>query len=357
MQLRSRWIGYASAVAATAACTAIGMVLRPRFDLVNVAMVYLLGVVLVAQRFSRGPAVLASILCVAAFDFFFVPPEGTLSVDDAQYLVTFAIMLAVALVISGLVENAREQADTQAALEVEARTERIRATLLSAVSHDLRTPLAVMTGASSSLAEQGERMSAEERRALAQTLARQSAEMSERVAKLLEMTRLEAGAIQLDRDWANVAEIAGSVLRRLETRMAQHRLMVEVPADLPLVRVDAALIEHVVANLLENAALHTPAGTVVRLRAQTHGAELVVSVEDFGGGIAPEELERVFAKFHRGTVEGATAGIGLGLAICRAIVTLHGGRIWAERLAGGGTAFRFTLPVDPAPEMPQEAMA
>ena len=357
MPQRARWLGYAGAVAATAACTAIGMALYPKFDLVNVAMVYLLGVVLVAQRFSRGPAVAASVLCVAAFDFFFVPPEGTFSVDDVQYVVTFAIMLAVALVISGLAESVRRQAATQAALEIEAQTERIRSTLLSAVSHDLRTPLAVMTGASSSLAEQGERMSAEERRALARTLARQSTEMSERVAKLLEMTRLEAGAIKLDRDWANVAEIAGSVLRRLDERMSRHRLMVELPKELPLVRVDAALIEHVVANLLENAALHTPAGTVVRLRAQTQGSELVVSVEDFGGGIAPEELERVFAKFHRGAVEGATAGIGLGLAICRAIVTLHGARIWAERLSGGGTAFRFTLPVEPAPEMPQEAMA
>ncbi|MGH8630977.1 MAG: DUF4118 domain-containing protein [Burkholderiales bacterium] len=351
------WIGYACAVGAAFACTLIGLAMAPRFDIVNIAMVYLLAVVVIALRFSRGAAIFSSVLCVAAFDFMFVPPQGTFTVNDVQYLLTFAIMLAVALVISELMESGRRHAEAKAALAVEAETERIRSTLLASISHDLRTPLAVMTGASSSLAERGDRMIKEERDALARSIYEQACDMSEQVANVLQMTRLETGAIVLERDWVALSEIAGSVLSRLSERLAAHRLMVEIPNDLPLVRVDATLIEQALANLLENAARHTPAGTLVRLRAQRRDDALVVSVEDFGLGIDDRDIERVFAKFHRGAVEGAGGGVGLGLAICRAIVSLHGGRTWAEQIPGGGTAFRFTLPVEEAPCPPGEAEA
>ena len=349
------WIGYACAGAAALLCTFIGQAMTPRFDIVNIAMVYLLAVVTIALRFNRGAAIASAVLCVAAFDFMFVPPQGAFTVDDTQYLLTFAIMLAVALVISGLMESGRRQTEAQAALALEAETERIRSTLLASISHDLRTPLAVMTGASSSLAESGERLSREERNALANSIFRQARDMSEQVAKVLQMTRLETGAIALERDWAAISEIAGSALARLSERLAGHRLMVEIPADLPMVRVDATLIDQALANLLENAARHTPAGTLVRLRAQRQDNEIVVSVEDFGPGIDDRDIERVFAKFHRGASEGAGGGVGLGLAICRAIVRLHEGKAWAEQLPGGGTAFRFTLPVEEAPRLPVEA--
>src|SRR5207248_1401600 len=219
MKMKRRWQGYAWAVGATAICTLAGFAMYPRFDLVNIAMVYLVAVVIVALRFSRGPAIAASVLCVAAFDFLFVPPRGTFTVDDAQYLLTFAIMLAVALVISRLVESVRRQAAAQATLEIEAETERIRSTLLASISHDLRTPLAIMAGASSSLAESGERIDAPERRALAESVFEQAQEMSEHVAKILQMTRLETGAIKVDRDWAALGEIIGSVLARLPERL------------------------------------------------------------------------------------------------------------------------------------------
>jgi two-component system sensor histidine kinase KdpD len=349
------WIGYVSAAGAALACTLAGLAMQPVFDIVNVAMVYVLGVMAIALRFTRGAAVFSAVLCVGAFDFTFVPPVGTFSVDDAQYLLTFAIMLAVALVISGLMEVRRRQAEAQAALALEAETERIRSALLASISHDLRTPLAVMTGASSSLAENGSRLGAEEREALAKSIYGQARDMSEQVAKVLQMTRLETGAIALERDWASVPEIAGSVLARLSERLAGHRVVVDVPADLPLVRVDAALIDQALANLVENAACHTPPGTLVRVRAQRKDREIVVSVEDFGMGIDDADVERVFAKFHRGASEGASRGVGLGLSICRAIVRLHGGRAWAERLPGGGTAFRFTLAAEDAPRPPAEA--
>jgi len=348
------WTGYAWAVGACIACTLAGIAMQPRFDLVNIAMVYLLAVVVIALRRSRGAAIFAAALSVAAFDVVFVPPQGVFTVDDVQYLLTFAIMLAVALIISNLVADVRRQAKAQAALEVEAETERIRGALLASISHDLRTPLAVITGASSSLAERGERMSAEERVALAQSLYRQARDMSEQVAKVLQMTRLECGAIELQPDWVSLPEIAESVLGRLSERLAGHRMLVELPPDLPLVRVDATLIEQALGNLLENAARHTPAGTLVRLRAEARGAEMVVSVEDYGPGLEGRDLERVFAKFSHAGGESAAGGVGLGLAICRAIVRLHGGRAWAEQMAGGFTAFRFSLPLQAAPAAPAE---
>jgi len=342
-------MGYAWAASATLVATLVALGLDAYFHVVNVALVYLLAVVLVALRFRRGPMITVSFLNVAAFNYFFVPPRGTFHVDDPQYLLTFAMMLGVGLIVSGLTDRVRARAKAQAALEVAAETERVRSALLASISHDLRTPLAVITGASSTLAERGERLGTEERAALAQSIFQQARDMSELVTKVLQMTRLESGALKLERGWDSLPEIAGAVLRRLHERLATHLMMVDLPDDLPLVRVDASLIEQVLANLLENAARHTPPRTLIRLRAQVSGSEMVVSVEDFGPGLAEGDLERIFKKFHRGA--------GLGLAICRAIVELHKGRIWAERLPGVGTAFRFTLPLEAPPPLPAEALA
>jgi two-component system sensor histidine kinase KdpD len=340
-------MGYAWAAGASVVATLVALALDVYFHVVNVALVYLLAVVLVALRFGRGAVIAVSVLNVAAFNYFFIPPRGTFHVEDPQYLLTFAMMLGVGLVVSGLTERVRARAKAQAALEVEAETERIRSALLASISHDLRTPLAVITGSASTLAERGERLPPEERAALAQSIYHQARDVSELVTKVLQMTRLETGAIRLERGWDSIGEIAGAVLRRLKDRLATHLMMVDLPDDLPLVRVDASLIEQVLVNLLENAARHTPPRTLIRLRVQNQGTHLVVSVEDFGPGLAEGDLERIFKKFHRGA--------GLGLAICRAIVELHKGRIWAERLPGVGTAFRFTLPLEKPPSVPVEA--
>lgn len=350
-----RRIGYAWAIGATVASTLVGFAMRSRFDLVNIAMVYLLAVVLVALHHARGPAILTSILCITTFDVLFVPPAGTFAVADLQYAFTFAIMLTVGLVVSHLVAGVRRQAREQTALEVAAETERIRSALLASISHDLRTPLAVMAGASSTLAEAADKLSPQERQALARSIFEQSRDMAERVSKVLQMTRLETGEIRIERDWTSIAEIASSALGRTSERLAGHRVIVELPNDLPLVRVDAALVEQALANLLENAAKHTPAGTVVRLSARRRGEDLVVSVLDYSGGPSDVDVERIFQKFARGPIETTPGGVGLGLAICRAIVRLHGGDAWAERVPAGGMAFRFSLPIEPAPEAEVES--
>jgi len=357
MSERRSWHGYAWAVGATALCTVVALAIQRRFDLVNIAMLYVLAVVFVALRFTRGASILTALLCIATLDYMFVPPRGTLRVDDVQYLLAFAILAAVALVVSRLVASVQREASARAALETATETERIRTALLASISHDLRTPLAVLVGASSTLAERGARMTEAERTALTASLVAQARDLSEHVAKVLEMTRLETQAIEVDRDWAAVPEIVESMLRRLATRLAGHRVVVELPADLPLVRVDAPLIEQALANLVENAAIHTPPGTLVRVRAYCEAGEMIVSVEDFGESLAATDLERLFAKFQHASDEGKGRGVGLGLAICRAIVRLHGGRVWAEPVTTGGTAFRIALPLEPAPGAPAEASA
>jgi two-component system sensor histidine kinase KdpD len=351
------WAGYASAAGAALACSLIGVAMEPRFDIVNIAMVYLLAVVVIALRCSRGAAIFSAAISMAAFDFMFVPPAGTFTVHDAQYLLTFAIMLVVALVISELMARSQRENAARTELAVEAETEKIRSALLASISHDLRTPLAVIAGASSSLAQGGERISSEERAALAQSIYGHARDISEQVDKVLQMTRFEMGPITLTRDWTAISEIVGSVLARLAERLSAHKLLLDIPPDLPLVHVDATLIDQVLSNLLENAARHTPPGTVVRVRAQVQAKDLVVSVEDFGLGLDDRDIERVFDKFYRREKEGSVTGVGLGLAICRAIVTLHQGRIWAEQMPGGGTVFRFALPLQQAPLAPAESGA
>jgi two-component system sensor histidine kinase KdpD len=178
--------------------------------------------------------------------------------------------------------------------------------------------------------------------------------MGDLVANVLQMTRLEGGAIALERDWHALGEIAGSVLGRLRERLAAHPVRIWLPDNLPLVRVDAILVEQALSNLFENAAKYTPPGTAITLSAEVDDIEMVVSVEDAGPGLPDGDPEQLFAKFYRGSRESAVGGVGLGLAICRAIVRLHGGRIWAERRPGGGSIFSFTLPLEAVPEMPTE---
>jgi two-component system sensor histidine kinase KdpD len=179
--------------------------------------------------------------------------------------------------------------------------------------------------------------------------------MARLVNNILDMARLEGGAIKLDRQWYPLEELVGGVLTRLEPRLADHPVRTELPAQLPWVQADAVLIEQVLENLLENAVKYTPAGTPITLSAQAHEREIEIAVADRGPGLAPDEEKRVFDKFYRARTEGSQSGVGLGLTICRAIVEAHGGRIWAERNPPGGAVFRFVLPRNgPPPEIEHE---
>jgi two-component system sensor histidine kinase KdpD len=176
--------------------------------------------------------------------------------------------------------------------------------------------------------------------------------MSMLVTNLLDMARIESGEVKLRLQWQPIEEVIGSALRASRAALASHGVQTQVPADLPLVQYDAVLIERVLCNLLENAGKYTPAGSTVTISAKRHGMWLNVAVADNGPGLLPGQVEAVFEKFMRGERESAKPGVGLGLAICRAIVNAHGGTIHAANQPGEGVAFTFTLPLGTPPEVP-----
>ncbi|HEY8104970.1 MAG TPA: ATP-binding protein, partial [Gemmatimonadales bacterium] len=259
-----------------------------------------------------------------------------------QLLETFAGQVAASL------ERVRlAGASQQARLETEA--ERLRTALLSSLSHDLRTPLAGIEGAASSLLQDGGTQPPATRRELAQTIVEESRRMTRLVANLLDMVRLESGALQVQREWQPLEEVVGVALIRLDERLAGRVVTTTLPPDLPLLPIDGLLIEQVLINLIENALKYTPPGTPIDISAELGQREVIVEVADRGPGLPGGEEGRIFDKFYRARDQGHAGGAGLGLTICRGIVTAHGGRIWAENRAGGGTSFRFSLPLGGPP--------
>ena len=275
-----------------------------------------------------------------------VLPEATEGLPPRTWelLQVFAVQIALALERLRWLEEARR-------VQVENETERLRSTLLGAIGHDLRTPLAAIHGAASSLLLPGEVPEAT-RRDLLGMIQEESERLAHLLGNLLDLTRLESGAIQVQKEWQPLEEVVGAALGRMEHRLGALPVRVDLPEDLPLAPFDAALMEQVLLNLLANAQRHAP-GQDVDLRAWAEPGWLNLEVADRGPGIPGAFQERVFDKFFRlpGSGEG---GVGLGLAICRAILQAHGGTIQAEDRAGGGTVFHLALPLDGAPPSPPE---
>ncbi|MES2099215.1 MAG: DUF4118 domain-containing protein [Pseudomonadota bacterium] len=494
-------IGYLWAAAACGATTLIATPLAPIFDLANIVMLFLLAVVGVAVRFGRGPAVLAAFLNVAAFDFFFVSPRLSFAVSDVQYLLTFAVMLAVGLITGQLtaglrfqarvathrearsralfevardlssvllpeqcveiaeraigrafhgrahvflldmserlrlprsaphepsldigtaqwaldhaeaaglgtdtlpgsawlylplrapmrtrgvlalrpeqprlllVPEQRQQLETFAVLvaialervhyvevaqqaTVQIESERLRNSMLSALSHDLRTPLAALYGLADTLVGSTPPLLPQPLE-IARAIGNEARRMNAMVGNLLDMARLQSGAVQLRRDWQPIEEVVGTALQSVGAALAGRNVRTELAPGLPLVNIDAVLIERVLANLLENAGKYTPKGSTVTIAARVVAPDLLVSVTDDGPGLPAGREEALFEKFTRGERESATPGVGLGLAICRAIVEAHEGRIWVESAdlpaPQRGARFCFTLPLGSPPSMP-----
>jgi two-component system sensor histidine kinase KdpD len=261
--------------------------------------------------------------------------RAELRADQRSFLDVLCRQVAAALERARLAEEAK-----QAALR--AKTEEMRSSLLSAVSHDLRTPLASITGAATSLRDDTN-LGPDTRRELVESIVGEAERLERLVANLLDMTRLESGGIALRRDWVPLDEMVGSALTRLESRLGARPVTVSIAAEVPLLNVDPVLFEQVFVNLLENADKYTPAGSPLEITAHSDGQRVEVTIADHGPGLPAGAEAHIFEKFYRGPHSG-TSGAGLGLAICKGIVQAHGGAIRAETRATGGAAFHIWLP-------------
>jgi two-component system sensor histidine kinase KdpD len=498
----AKHLRYLWAALSCVSVTLLSVPLAEHFDRSNIVAIFILAVVLVGVRLGRGPAALAAVLNVCAFDFFFVPPRFSFAVSDVQYLLTFCIMLAVGLITGQLTAGLRFQArvashreeraralykfarDLSSAVHVEQvvkisadsiqrtfranaalllpevagrlttappgpaseagltveigtaqwaydrgqpagfgtdtlpgsdvlyiplrapakargvlavkahnrrllripeqrqlldtfaaliaivlervhyvgiaqdallkmESERLRNSLLAALSHDLRTPLTVLVGLAESLALTSPKLS-DPQQETAQAIQDEARRMSTMVGNLLDMARIESGEVRLNLQWQSLEEAVGAALKAAHAMLQRHTAVVQLPPDLPLIKFDAVLIERVLVNLLENVSKYTPAGSTVTVSARVDGATLKVSVADDGPGLPAGREEAVFQKFMRGERESSTPGVGLGLAICRAIIESHQGKIGAAQRPGGGAIFTFTLPLLTPPVLEPE---
>jgi len=269
--------------------------------------------------------------------------------EQRQLLDTFAALIAIALERVHYVELAQNAV-------VRMESERLRNSLLAALSHDLRTPLTVLVGLAESLALTKPPLSPAQLES-AEAIQDEARRMSTLVSNLLDMARIESGEVKFNLQWQPLEEVVGSALNATHGMLSNHVVEVRLPRDLPLVRIDELLIERVLVNLLENASKYTPPGSRITLAAEVIADELSVSVSDNGPGLPAGREEAVFQKFTRGERESATPGVGLGLSICRAIVESHQGKIVAIHRAGGGARFTFTLPLGHPPAAAEEAEA
>ncbi|MBC8028240.1 MAG: sensor histidine kinase KdpD [Steroidobacteraceae bacterium] len=489
-----QWSRYGFALAICAGSTILAQLMYDHLELANLVMVYLLGVTATALKFGRGPSALAAVVNVAAFDFFFVPPRFTFAVSDAQYLVTFGVMLVIGLTIATLVANVRRQTRVAGARErrtamlyamsrelaaqrgtstmasiavkhvtdvflcdavvllpdssgklhyprelpspqslrgadlavaqwvhdhgrragfgsdtlpaapalylplgddrralgvmavlpknarrvtlpeqlhlletfagqiglalererlsseaeaarIAAQGEGLRNTLLASISHDLRTPLAVMAGAASTLAEHGDALDVTTRHSLAASIESRAQEMARLISNVLDLSRFESSGPSLRLAWESLDDLAATALQKMDTVLAAHSVELHFDPELPDIQVDATLIVQVFSNLLDNFVKYTAPGSRAVIGAHRENGFVRIFVEDDGPGLPSGNPDRLFEKFQRGNGEGAIAGVGLGLAICRAIVTAHGGEVKAGGRPRGGARFEFTLPI------------
>ena len=488
-----QWLASAGVIAATAT---FAFALSRAVAYPDPEMLFLLGIMVTAAAFGRGPSLLAAALSVAAYDFFFVPPTFTFAVSETRYVLTFAMMFGIGVLISALTSRLRQQeqsarqreADTRAlftltrdlaqataaqaladalcqhvaeatggaavvllpedgklvpvasrpaltplevsdlgvaqwvqehqreaglgtdtlsgarlmalplgkgsgvlawlprsgevdlarrtlldafvrqaglALErlqfseqartavLKAHTEELRSSLLSTVSHDLRTPLAVVTGAAQTLRDDVQLDPATQAQLL-DTICDEAERLERMVRNLLDMTRVQAGALTVKKEWVPVDEIIGSARARLGKVLLGREVTLHTAAEVPFLQVDPVLFEQVLFNLLDNAAKYTPRGSPLEVKVSQGPFGARIAISDRGPGIRPEDAERLFDKFFRGAPKGV-AGAGLGLAICRGIVAAHGGLIHAEERSGGGASFVVDLPIrGKPPAVPSE---
>ena len=344
--------GYLFSFFLVAAATLVCEFIRPYLVPTNMVMIYQLAVVVAAVKLGLRPAIATAFLGVLTFDFFFVPPRLTFNVADKEYLVTFTGFFVVGVIISSLVAKVREQSLEQIRLSKQAEKARVlqaqenlERALLNSISHDLRTPLVSITGALSALQEKSDRLSSQAKQELLETASDEAERLNRFVGNLLDMSRLEAGAMRLKIELCDVQELIGCALSAMESRLGNRTVSVVLPSGLMLIPLDMVLMTQVLVNLLDNANKYAPVTSAIEINASVTSDWLILTVADRGPGAPEAELTHLFDKFYHVQIPEKAGGTGLGLSICKGIVDAHGGKIVAKNREGGGLVVEIMLPV------------
>lgn len=344
---------YGAALASVASVTYAMTLVRPLVEPANISLTYLLAVLVAAAIGGSGPGLLASLLGFLGYNFFFVQPLYVLTVANPQDVARLCFFLVAALLASSLTGLVRRQAAQIGRLAAQEAAERLKSTLLASVSHDLRSPLATITGVATALRQADAPWDRATSRRMLDTLILEAERLDRVLGNLLDMSRIEGGALNLTCDWEDPADLVGAVLARLRPQLAGRAVRVHAPDDLPTLSVNAGLIDQALSNLVENALKYTPAGTPITVALELAPPLLHIHVLDAGPGIPAAALPHLFEKFFRvADPERHAPGTGLGLAICRGIVQAHGGQVAAANRAEGGARFTISLPLRPAAPPP-----
>jgi len=308
---------------------------------------FLLAVLLIAVVWGRGAAIAAALASALAFNYLFIPPPFLFSTPTADEGFLVISLLAVALVVGSWKERTLR---VEREVRQLAASEKLQKTLLDTISHDFKTPLTTIVSSLNSLLCEGERLGEGDRRELVEAAYEQATRLSRLVTDVLEMTRLETGAVRLRREPARIGDVVQQALSQVGETMGERPCRITIPSELPSVSMDGILMSHALANLLENAAKYSTPDASIEVEAHTADGDVLIAVADRGIGIPVDELSRIFEKFYRPkhgkVLPVAAGGTGLGLAIAKGIVEAHGGRIWAEQRAAGGVVMKLRLPVE-----------
>ena len=325
----------------------------------TVALTFLLVVLITAATSRLRVAVITSIGAMLCFNFFFLPPVGTLTIADPQNWVALVTFVTVSLVASNLSAKARDRAalaierlqllEERKSAELARRGEETKSALLASLAHDLRTPLTAIRVSATNL--QASWLSDDERREQSDVVLTEVARLTRLFQNILDMARIDAGAVESTTRWVHPLEVIEAARAQVEHALREHALQIQGGAEDMLVRLDPRLTAAALSHLLENAAQYSPHASPIDVTALNAGTELLIHVRDRGPGISKDELPRLFDRFYRGTSGGRrVAGTGMGLSIARGLLAVQGGRVLAGNAAEGGALFTIAVPAETAGE-------
>jgi len=312
----------------------------------SVALLLLATVSVLAIFFSRFPVFVAAALSALIWDYFFIPPHFTLHVESSEDVLMLLMYFVIALINGVLTSKVRELEKLELQKEERSNTLKLYKTLFDSISHELRTPIATIVGASDNLLQKDSNVSENDKSNLVNEISIAAFRLNRLIDNLLNMQRLESGMLKIKPDWCEINELINSPVSRLKNELSTHTLKIEIQEDFPVIKLDFGLIEQALFNLVHNETLYTPADSEIVITASYNTNHLIIKISDNGKGFTHQELNLLFSKFYRSSVKTA-GGTGLGLSIVKGFVEAHGGKVSVSNNVPTGAKFTLEIPTEP----------